>query len=111
MQFTQVKDNGRIYPSFILKRGTRQGCPLSPSPFIVFTEPLAAAIQQNNSIKGIKTANIHYKISISADELTHNSFGNSLSFFFTYFGPISFKFYFPEQNILCRVHHTAIRKY
>lgn len=98
MQFTQVKNNDRIYPSLILKRGTRQGCPLSPSPFVVFTESLAAAIQQNNNIKGIKTANIHYQISISAD----------CTNVFTYFGPISFKFQFPEH---CRARHTTIRKY
>lgn len=65
-----VKTNDHTSPCFSLQRGTRQGCPLSPSLFAIFIEPLAAAIRQNNNIKGIQTENIHHKISLYADDVS-----------------------------------------
>lgn len=46
------------YHSFVLQRGTRQGCPLSPLSFTIFTEPLAAADCQNVNIQGISIGNM-----------------------------------------------------
>lgn len=64
-----VITNGITSPSFTLHQGTRQGCPLSPSLFAIFIEPLAAAIRQNNKIKGIQVNNSQHKISLYADDL------------------------------------------
>lgn len=59
-----VTTNGITSKTFIFHRGTRQGCPLSPSLFAIFIEPLAAAIRHNNAIKGIHTTNLEHKISL-----------------------------------------------
>ncbi|CAJ1048216.1 LINE-1 retrotransposable element ORF2 protein [Xyrichtys novacula] len=64
-----VITNGQTSQSFTLHRGTRQGCPLSPSLFTIFIEPLAAAIRQNPLITGIQTPNMHHKISLYADDI------------------------------------------
>lgn len=64
-----VITNGLTSHIFTLQRGTRQGCPLSPSLFTIFIEPLAAAIRQNSYIKGIQTLNMHHKISLYADDI------------------------------------------
>uniref|UniRef100_A0A669EVM6 Reverse transcriptase domain-containing protein n=1 Tax=Oreochromis niloticus TaxID=8128 RepID=A0A669EVM6_ORENI len=64
-----VRTNDQTSSSFCLLRGTRQGCPLSPSLFAIFIEPLAAAIRQNSVIKGIKCKNMEHKISLYADDV------------------------------------------
>ncbi len=62
-----VITNGLISQSFTLHRGTRQGCPLSPSLFAIFIEPQAIAICQNPHIQGIQTPKAQHKISLYAD--------------------------------------------
>ena len=45
--------NGEKLKAFLLKSGTRQGCPLSPLIFNIVLEVLATAIREEKEIKGI----------------------------------------------------------
>lgn len=62
-----VRSNRRT--DFLLGRVTRQGCPLPPSLFAIFTEPLAAAIRQRDGIEEIEGKPSHQKISFYADDI------------------------------------------
>ena len=65
---TCVINNGFFSEFFELKRGCRQGDPLSPYIFILAIEPLAMEIKGNKAIKGITINNIIYKIGQYADD-------------------------------------------
>ena len=54
---------------FLLKSGTRQGCPLSPLLFNMVLEVLATAIRQTKEIKGIQTGKEEVKLSLCADDM------------------------------------------
>ncbi len=61
--------NNGVYSSFFdIKRGCRQGDPLSPYIFILAVEPLAMAIKLNTFIKGVRIKSIEYKIGQYADD-------------------------------------------
>jgi len=64
-----VINGGHFSPFFNLKRGCRQGDPLSPYIFILAIEPLAKAIKQDTNIKGIKVKGQEYKLGQYADDM------------------------------------------
>jgi len=63
-----IINNGHISEFFILERGLRQGCPLSPYLFILVVELLAISIRNNNDIKGISINEHECKINQYADD-------------------------------------------
>ena len=67
-----VRNGGYISSSFVMERGVRQGCPISPILFIVTSELFAANIRGDANIKGIKTPFSHRPIKIRqyADDTT-----------------------------------------
>ena len=60
--------NGHLSEWFLLRRGCRQGDPLSPYLFILCAEILAVLIRNETNITGIKIGNHEFKISQYADD-------------------------------------------
>jgi len=65
-----VINNGTTTRYFPIRRGVRQGDPLSPYLFILCIEPLAEAIRKNINIEGIKLGDTCIKLSLYADDLS-----------------------------------------
>ena len=60
--------NGEKLKAFLLRSGTRQGCPLSPLLFNTVLEGLATAIREEKEIKGIQIGK-EVKLSLFADDM------------------------------------------
>ena len=60
--------NGEKLKPFLLRSGTRQGCPLSPLLFNIVLEVLATAIREEKEIKGIRIGE-EVKLSLFADDM------------------------------------------
>ena len=66
-----VMNGGRMTEYIEIKRGVRQGCPLSPSLFILTVELLALKIRQSPNCRGIRLPNTkEVRISQFADDTT-----------------------------------------
>ena len=65
---SSVTVNGQLSQWFAIKRGCRQGDPISPYLFILCVEILAIMIRQNKHIKGIFIGETEYKILQYADD-------------------------------------------
>lgn len=65
----QVKINGYLSDTIILERGTRQGCPISPLLFVLYIEPLAQWIRNNENIEGIHINGEVHKLALYADDI------------------------------------------
>ncbi|PIK45405.1 reverse transcriptase [Apostichopus japonicus] len=50
---SRIMINGRLSGDVFIKRGVRQGCPLSPSLYVLFIEPLARYISSFRDIRGL----------------------------------------------------------
>ena len=61
--------NGEKLKDFLLRSGTRQGCPLSPLLFNIDLEGLATAIREGKEIKGIQIGKEEVKLSLFADDM------------------------------------------
>ena len=61
--------NGAKLKEFLLRSGTRQGCPLSPLLFNIVLEVLAMAIREVKEIKGIHIGKEEVKLSLFADDM------------------------------------------
>lgn len=63
-QQTQLLINGELTDTILICIGMRQGCPLSPLPFILSLEILLNQIRQHSNIKSLKMKvfNINFKV-------------------------------------------------
>ena len=61
--------NGEKQIAFLLRSGTRQGCPLLPLLFSIVLEVLATAIREEKEIKGIQIRKKEGKLSLFADDM------------------------------------------
>ena len=55
--------------AFLLRSGTRQGCPLLPLLFNIVLEVIAMAIREEKEIKGIQIGKEEEKLLLFADEM------------------------------------------
>ena len=65
-----ILNNGFTSDYFTIKRGVRQGCPLSALLFILVVEVLADTIRRNKHVKGITVNGFESKITQLADDTT-----------------------------------------
>lgn len=64
-----VQTNNCISDYFEVKRGTRQGSPLSSSLFCLAIKPLATAIRMENDFPGVQLAGVDHKLMLYADDI------------------------------------------
>lgn len=65
----RITINGSLAKPVSLERGCSQGCPLSPTLFALFIEPLAQAIREDGEITGILIRETEYKICLYTDDV------------------------------------------
>lgn len=65
----KIKLQGYYSESFLIRKGTRQGCPLSPLIFAIVIETLAIAIRDNPDIHGVRCGLNTHKCALFADDV------------------------------------------
>ena len=66
----RISLNGQLSRPYIIRRGLRQGCPLSCLLFLLCIEPLAHGIRIDERIKGLRVGEMEVKVSNYADDTT-----------------------------------------
>ena len=66
---TNIILNGEKLKAFLLRSGTRQGCPFLPLLFNIVLEVLATAIREGKEIKGIQIGKEEVKLSLFAGDM------------------------------------------
>ena len=61
--------NGEKLKAFLLRAGTRQGCPLLPLLVNIVPEVLVTEIKEEKEIKGIQIGKEEVKLSLLADDM------------------------------------------
>ena len=64
----RVTDNNWLSNAFTVRRGVRQGDPLSPPMFILAIKSLAESLRRSDSYTGILLGDKRLKISLFADD-------------------------------------------
>ena len=64
----RIRINGHLSQTIYLESGTRQDCPLSPTLFALFIEPLAQAIREGSEIRGITIIGEEHKTCMFVDD-------------------------------------------
>lgn len=64
----QIQTNKDTSDRFVLSRGTRQGCCLSPLLFTIAIDQLAAGLRSNPVIHGIQIGDCVHTLSLYADD-------------------------------------------
>ena len=75
-----VANNGYDSDFFHIRRGVRQGCPLSPHIFIIRIELLSNQVIKNQDINGTNTNDKKFKTSLFADDASFIMDGSRKSF-------------------------------
>ena len=75
-----VINNNFLSPFFEIKKGVRQGNPLSPTIYILYIERLAVMLRQSRQYKGIKLNKQTFKVSLLADDVAIFLNGDALQF-------------------------------
>lgn len=65
----RLRVNTSISKPFLIKRGTRQRCPLSPLLFALAIEPLEALIRSSGEVRGLMIGGLEGKVSLYADDM------------------------------------------
>ena len=77
---SRVTNNGHFSEFFCIKRGVRQGCPLSPYLFIICIELMSIDIELNTQMKGIQINNVELNQPLCADDASFKLDGSRISF-------------------------------
>ena len=67
---SRVNINGFNSNDFLLERGVRQGCPLSPLLYVLYSEVLTILVKNDQDIQGFNVRGIEIKLSQYADDFT-----------------------------------------
>lgn len=64
-----IKIGTSVSAQFLVGRGTRQGCPLSPALFAMAIEPIAIALRASTEVKALEVGGIHESTALYADDM------------------------------------------